>query len=400
MNNGANNLDHRGRRHGTALRRAYILIIVLGLTAVVATLGWAFLDANSTVAPEAVNWVGAIRAQYLAGSGVAIATHYLMYAPTTVACGGYWTGASNVAIDSTSDYVDIGVVQSTGDPWQFTITAKGVAHNPDGSIRGKHTVTAQALRSPDPKLHLCQALVCTEGMSIPSTVRVTGDLHVNNGWLYSTGWCNGNVSATSTVQWYGSGPPASITASAPTLAVPAGTLAKYKSYTLGSSNYSAYTYSKNNMTSGDATTVNALSWPTTNPGRIIYVNSDFELKTGAVLNGTLVIKGNLQINGTGIQVTAVQDYPAIVMTGYIWFTNNSDAATINGSVICPVGIYDNLRVVNLTVNGTCIMGYGFNTIGTTDQIRFNWDANRSTFWDFENGTGVRNPMTLLSWQDD
>ena len=59
---------------GCAPRRgAYILIVVLGLTAVVTTLGWAFLDAQSTVVPEAVNWVGAIRSQYLAESGIALA---------------------------------------------------------------------------------------------------------------------------------------------------------------------------------------------------------------------------------------------------------------------------------------------------------------------------------------
>jgi hypothetical protein len=194
----ADSLCPAPKPHRAPARRAYILLVVLGLAAVVTTLGWAFLDSNSTVAPEAVNWTGAIRAAYLAESGVALATHYLSYPPTTVACGGYWTGASNIAIDATSDYVSVTVTQSAGDPYQFTIAAEGVAHNGDGSIRGKHTCTAQVLRSPDPKWHFCEALVGTTALSVPSSVRVTGDIFVN-GSLSSQAWCQGNVSATGSI---------------------------------------------------------------------------------------------------------------------------------------------------------------------------------------------------------
>jgi hypothetical protein len=50
-----------------ASRRAYILVVVLGFTAVVTALGWAFLAAHSTVMPEAVNRYGGVRAQYKIG---------------------------------------------------------------------------------------------------------------------------------------------------------------------------------------------------------------------------------------------------------------------------------------------------------------------------------------------
>jgi len=68
---------HRGCR----TRRGYILIVVLGLTLLVTSLGIAFLEANSTAMPEAFNRLHAARAQYLAESGIHIASHYLIVPP-------------------------------------------------------------------------------------------------------------------------------------------------------------------------------------------------------------------------------------------------------------------------------------------------------------------------------
>ena len=49
-------------------RRAYILLIVLAFSALASSLGMSFLEANSTVMPEAVNYQGTIRAESLASS--------------------------------------------------------------------------------------------------------------------------------------------------------------------------------------------------------------------------------------------------------------------------------------------------------------------------------------------
>ena len=127
-------------------RRGYILIVILGFAAVVTALGLSFLDSHSTVMPEAVNAYGAVRAQYVAESGVAIANHFLMYPPTTVTGCGYWTGANNIAVDASNDYTNVTVVQDAGNSDTFTVTAVGVALNPDASVRGKRTITAKVVR--------------------------------------------------------------------------------------------------------------------------------------------------------------------------------------------------------------------------------------------------------------
>lgn len=380
-------------------RPAYILIVVLGLTAVVITLGWAFLDAHSTVAPGAVNWLGYIRAQYLAESGVALGAHFLMYPPTTVSCTGYWTGGTNIAIDGTSDYVNVSLTRGPTDRNQFTITATGVAHNPDGTVRGKHTVTAVVLRPTDGKWHLCQAyLGAGNDPWMPSTVRINGDLHVN-GTLVAAAACPGNVSTTSWLSWSGSGPPASTTEYAPALVLPTTTVSNYRTYSIGGTTYSATNYTNQDMTSANAAALNALSLAAGNIGRVFYRNGDLRLKNGVNLNGTLVVNGNLRFDANNIVVTAQPNFPALVVTGYIYFEDFGDKGTINGSVICGGGIWDNNTAVYLDITGTLITGWGFSAVGGADQFNITWNADRSTFWDFEYGTGQREPMTYLSWSD-
>src|SRR5437868_4593548 len=92
-------------------RRAYILAVVLGLAAVMSAVGIAYLQANSTVMPESVNRYGALRAMYMAESGVAIANRYLMFPPTTVGLGSYWTGSTGLAVDTSNDRTDVTISQ-------------------------------------------------------------------------------------------------------------------------------------------------------------------------------------------------------------------------------------------------------------------------------------------------
>jgi hypothetical protein len=400
MNDRPNQARSAGHAGGSAVRRAYILIVVLGLTAVVTTLGWAFLDANSTVMAEGVNWTAAIRAQYIAESGVALGRHYLMYPPTTVACGSYWTGASNIAVDATTDYTNVSVVQSTSDLNQFTITALGVAHNPDGSISGQRTVTAQVLRPTDGRWHLCQAYLGSADTSLPSSLRVDGSIHIN-GRLQSYAWCQSAVSATSLISWWGSGPPASQASYTTPILLPTVTTSGYRTYTLNGVPYSAYTFANQDITASDSTSLNAQNWTTSNPGRIIYHLGESRLKASVNLSGTLVVDGNLRIDANNVVITAQPDFPALVVTGYIYYGANNGLATINGSVLCAGGVWDNLKSgVKLNITGTLLTGPGFTTSTLGNQFTVTWDAARSTFWDFEHGTGKREPMTMLKWQDN
>ena len=257
------------------------------------------------------------------------------------------------------------------------------------------------IRPSDGKYHIPYAYLGLSDTWVPSTLDVYGDLHAN-GQLSAYAWCKSNVSASDYIWWNGSGPPTSVTPYAtPFYAAPSVTAAQFASYTILGVKYTAYTsYAKTNMTSSDATALNAISMSATNPGRIMIMPSgSFTLQKNAKLNGTLVIRGNLYIDNNGVEITPVADYPALVVFGHIIYTNLNAALVCNGSLICLGCVYDNSLVVNLTVTGSMIMGWGFDTVGTGDNLRATYDCAKATFWDFSR-SATRLPMTVLNWTEE
>lgn len=379
-------------------RRGFILILVLGLTVVVTTLGISFLESNSTAMPEAVNRSAAARARYLAESGIALGTHFLMYPPTTVAPGGHWTGGTGIAIDLTNDYTDVAIVQDAVDPKLFTIAATGVAKDPDGAIRGKKRATAQVIVPDDGKWHIPYGLLGSS-MAIPATVDVQGDIHAN-GNVVGLGNCLGNVSASGTASWSGTGPPASVTSGAALYPRPQAVPALYATYNIQGASYTARIYNSSTMGPLQASAMNAMDMSANNnPGRIIMVPGDLAFNANVNLTGTLVVNGNLTLEN-GAVLTAVPDYPALVVTGDILFKSTNTAAQIVGSVICGGAIDDaNMSGVSLQVAGACIVGNGFNILKADGAYVFTWDRSLATFWDFRKSS-ERFPITILSWKED
>lgn len=403
-------------------RRGFILIFVLGLTVVVTALGISFLESNSTAMPEAVNRAAAARARYLAESGIALGTHFLMYPPTTVTSGDYWTGGTGIAVDLTDDYTNVAIIQDAVDPKLFTITATGVAKDPDGTIRGKKRAAAQVIVPDDGKWHIPYALLGVD-MAVPATVRVQGDVHAN-GNLVGLGECQDDVSASGTASWPGSGPPASVTSAAALVPRPQADPALYAAYNIRGASYTAYVYNKASMFWLDANALNAIDMSATNPGRIIMAPvGDFWLRQGTRLTGTLVVDGNLTLSD-GVLLTAVPDYPVLVVTGDILYKQSNMFARLNGSVICGGAIDDsNKSGILLRVDGACIVGRGFNrpivkgkkpkggkkanknkapkgTVLQTDGFfDLKWQQQGSIFWDFRKSS-ERLPITILSWKED
>ena len=104
--------------------------------------------------------------------------------------------------------------------------------------------------------------------------------------------------------------------------------------------------------------------------------------------------------GNAVQVTALGDYPALVVNGDIEFWSNNVAATILGSVICSGKITDtNLSGIALTVSGACVIKDGFELTRADGNYVVAWDLSRATFWDFRKSS-EKFPITILSWKED
>lgn len=390
-------------------RRAYILVVILGFAAIATSLGLAFLDANSTVMPEAVNYVGAMRAGYVAGSGVVTAAHYLMYPPTTVAYGQYLTNMSGVSPDGSTDYFDVTVQRSDAwnpprtDPNLYRITALGIATDGDGTPRAKKSITAEVIVPLTGKWNIPYAALSRGNLAIAAIQKVYGNAHANAS-LSGPGFCNGKLSACGTCLWSGTGPPTSMTSLAPSVTpIPAANPALYSSYTIQGKTYTAYTgFTGGDLTASDAAALNAIDMSATNPGRIIIAQSaNLKLRAGVNLNGTLVITGRLEVDDSSpVQINAVQYFPAVVASSDLKTLGDDLTLTINGPVILGGRIdLNNKDRVTININGPIIVQQGLTGSKTTDSVICTYSATRAVFWDIENAPTPQ-PLTVLSWKEN
>jgi hypothetical protein len=392
------------------IRPAYILLVVLAFTALASSLGLAFLEANSTVMPEAVNYRGMVRAEAMASSGVGMAAHFLLYPPTTVNLFDYYTGANGVTVDATGDYYDVSVLRSDGwtppqaDLNLYRVTAQGVAKDPDGAIRAKHSIVADIQAPPIGKWQFTQGFVSSAlALVVPARVTIAGDVH-NNGTISGTGSCNGKVSATGLATWLGGGPPTSVVGLAPTITTPSRTPYQASTYTIRGRTYSTYSYSGIEMTQANANTLNAIDMSATNPGRIIVTPAGgFVIRQNVNLVGTLVVTGGrLDIEDSGNhQITAVSGFPAVVVSSDVRVKRSDSVTVINGSILCGGMMFlDNTDRSSISVTGTCIAASGMDTPTSTSSFIFNWSADRSVFWNIQTVPPAPLPMTILSWKEN
>jgi len=385
-----------------AKRRGYILVFVLGVTTVVTALGLSYISSNGTVMQQATNRYAAVRAQYVAESGAALAGHFVHYPPTTVSYKGVYAGATGVAIDGSYDSVDI-TVTPTSPANHYLVGATATVRNATGTESlGKQRIQCEAVIPPEPKWKVAQAVLSTGACSISSGVTITGAIHANS-TLTGSGNCTGAVSACATALWLGGGPPASVQSLQPSVSAPPVSTSLYGSYKVNHKAYTAYTgYTANDLTKGDATALNStVDSSGTNPGRIAWMPmGEFKIKSDAAFTGTLVVRGDLVVDGKNIVIQSVPNFPALVVTGSIFFQSDGDSATINGSVLCGGDIRDDGRKNTvLVINGAAVIGGSVSRTGSGSTFTVVWSAANSTFWDLAK-TARPEPYTMLEWKEN
>lgn len=430
------------RRH---VRTGYVLILVLGFAALVTLLGAAYLESHSTAATQAGNLRAAAQAEYLAASGVAIAAHYLNIPPTAVAVGDYWRGVNGLSIDGTSDYCNVSVQISATEPELFSVTATGVVRDNSGAVVAQRTTRSDVLTPPPYSRVVSRAMVANASPTIPAPVRIYGHLHAN-GSIDSGAYCSGAVSATGTIKWTNSTPPASITPGAGSVSMPPYSTTMWNRYVVHGVPRAAASYSSTSLTplavgaaggqtsftiayqsDGSVIVVDALGLlsgsislgrnvtiaasavglpglvrsgaslvSTNNPGGVLVKSGN--LSAGGMFNyvGTLVVTGDLTIsNDSIIGFYAMPGYPALVVSGRIRIGDRA-IIVVRGPVQCN-DRFENTRP-NLTVYGAFLsyagegMKLDFASLGSAD---FNWDSRYSTIYDFT----VFQPTTLLNWNE-
>ncbi|MBX3394860.1 MAG: hypothetical protein KF841_05795 [Phycisphaerae bacterium] len=394
------NLPESRRPRSPLARRAYVLIFVLGLATVVSSLGIAYIHANNTAMPAAMNRYYASRAQYLAESGFDLAKHYLLYPPSSVPFDGFWAGGNLISIDGGNDFTNVMVTKDPKHPLGYRVFSVGAANDSAGELRSKKGVQADVILPESNMWKFNYALLSSSAaLSIPAAVTVRGNLH-GNGSVTGMGNCTGDVSASLSATWPGGGPPTSVKSLQPTVTLPASTNSPYFTYTIRGKTYTAYEYTSNRMSASDALALNQIDMSATNPGRIIRTpNGNFRLQNGAQVDGTILVSGgNLEVE-LGIVVTARPNFPAVICTGNIEARGSGDGVSVTGAVICGGNITDkNNGNVVISVRGATVVGGSVIVNGKNSMAEFIWDADRSRFYNFETA-GTREPATVLNWTE-
>jgi len=382
-------------------RRGYVLVFVLGITAVVTSLGLAYMSANGTVMQQAVNRYTAVRAQYLAESGVVLARHYLQYPQTAVGYDDYIRTLTGVAIDTTSDTVSATVTQDNATTGQYTVSAQSLVYAPGSTttVAAKQRVRA-TLIVPPVKWRLKQALLANTSLNSPATVTVNGNVHAN-GNLSGLGPCSGTASATGLATWVSLPLPSAILPNQPAVSVPTIDITQYTTYRVNRTNYSATAFSSTNIKAADAVTLNAMNLSATNPGRLFVVKKGtFSIEESVTLDGSLLVEGDLKVKATPVNIIARSNYPALVVTGDIIFEDANYVLTTSGAVLCAGSIKDKslLKPDRMSVGGCLVSGGGFLLTSLTSNVSLTWDSAKATFWNFAE-TNNPKPATVLSWQE-
>jgi hypothetical protein len=357
--------------------RGIALLAVLIMIAVVTVVSLSFISRSDGELAYGQNMKARAQADCLAESGLEHARALVLNPQDLgLASGAYWTGASGQQLGAGDLYYDVSVQRhTTGTTPLCTFDVVSTGYRLSGGNRLAESTLAAELR-----LDPCIALWTGGTASLGNSTRVYGDVrcgaltssHTIRGDAYVVGATVGNasgrkLSATALVgvQW----PPVTYGSLVPGYYVDGGS---YAAAAIGAASVSGYT-----------------SAPSAgNPAGVVYHAGDLILNGNTNITGTLVVSGNLTIKGVGNVITAVKNYPAIVVGGQVNTDNTaSTSLTANGLVVVyqSMNIPWSLHSTNVTVNGGLFVAQDLTTGIATVNIAADHSRTALLLWDSSGG---------------
>ena len=334
------------------------LLVVLFLIMVITIISTGFIARSDVELACGDNMVTSVQMDSLVRSGLEHAKGLILNPQD--ADGWYWQGDTDQQLaGGGDDYYDVNVVQAAN--LQYSVQCD--AYRLNGGER-----TAERNLSADVRLDPFIAYYQLTRQDLSSRIEIGGDVYCGDSLVnYAT--IKGDVycakSITNTIYGSITGSRNSFVTSAP-VTVPAISYQDFDGYYyIGSNMYSVGVVS--------SPLVNANLGPTAgNPAGIYYRDGSIDLEGTININGMLVVKDDLKIcENAVVNVTAVKNFPAIVVGHDLNFENLSTRLTANGFVKVDHHIdMQNKFGASLTVNGALyVLGDGIrNTTGCSVNI--------------------------------
>ena len=299
-------------------RPGIAMLAVLMIVMVITVMAVGFLSRSDVELACGENMALRVQMDHLAESGLEHARG-LILSPQDIAGAEYWAGAEDQQlVFGSADYYDLVVTRDNTDRCNYTIDCDSYRLS-DGERIGRSNLTA-TLRL-DPVI----AYWAGSNTTVDEQITINGDVYCN-GSLSNDGIINGDVFATGTISGLNISGQETVVAQAP-VAWPGLLVGNFgPTYYYGATIYSA-----TEIVDANELTAGPLSPDGTNPAGICYYAGNLTLSEagGVNITGTLVVTGNLTINGVNNSITAVKNYPALVVGGGVAIEDGA-SLTING----------------------------------------------------------------------
>jgi len=292
---------YRTRR---CFKRGSAMLAVLLIVMVVTIVATGFIWKSDVELACGQNLLGRTTVDMLAKSGLEHARGLILN-PQDIATE-YWTGQTSLQLDELSnDYYDVEVVKTSENNYDVTSTAY---RQIDSQQKYRSSITGELRLDP------CIALRTGSQWTSEPLTTVYGDVYcgyrlLGSATIYGDAYANRYVASTVNHQGAEYEYVSSSLFPAPGISV---------------TDYSSVYYSDGSVYSVVVSDVNSISSimfnPSAgNPGGIRYYTGDLELAGNMIINGGLVVNGDLTISGSGNVITAVKNYPALIVKGDLIF---------------------------------------------------------------------------------
>jgi len=299
-------------------RQGAALLVVLFIVMVITIVSLGFLSRSDVELACGQNMILRTQMDYLAESGLEHARGLILN-PQDVSSQ-YWTGAAGQQLAAGSDdYYDLEVVRDDSVPTNrcnYIINCNSYRLNGVEQI-GRSTLTAKLRLDP------CIAYWAGSGTTVSPQITINGDVYCS-GSLTNNGIIDGDVFASGTITG------ANIVGQRNELVTQTpvdwpGLMSGHfgPTYYIGSTSYSAEEIVDANHPMGNFI---PSVW---NPAGIRYHSGDLEISNGVHIQGMLVVTGDLRITGANNDITAVKNFPALLVGEQVLMKDGS-SLVING----------------------------------------------------------------------
>lgn len=318
---------NKTNRPGAAL--LVVLLIVMAIT--ILSLG--FLSRSDVELACGKNMVLRTQMDYLAESGLEHARGLIL---NDNDFSEDWT-ALRQQLYNGNDYYDVNVAQLGECDYEITCDAY---REKNGEKSGRSSLKAELRLDP------CIAYWVEVSTTISQRITINGDVYCdaalgNSGTIQGDVFANGSITNTGSItgQIYPNGT-TPIDVGWPNLSI--GDFSSQ--YYIGSTQYSVgsiATEDLNDITLG----------PTEgNPAGIYYRDGDLNLKGNVTLTGSLVVKDRLDITGAGNVITAIKNFPAIIIGKHLEIKGSEGAGiTVEGLIQSENGVHIKVDAENALI---------------------------------------------------